>query len=67
MDKQMRFVIAGAALGGIIGALAAVVYSRAAEVEQGEGQQSQSKLGASRIARLGLLVLGTVREILSIT
>ncbi len=65
MQRSMRFVIAGVTLGAVLGAVAALVYARAARPE--EHQEPPVELGASRIARLGLLVLGTVREILSLT
>jgi len=68
VQKSMRFVIAGVALGAILGAVVALVVARVAQPDQdGEPQEPLPELGASRIARLGLLVLGAVREILSIT
>ncbi len=64
----MRFVFAGIALGAIAGAVAALIYTRAAGPEEREGvQEPLPELGASRIARLGLAVLATVREILALT
>jgi hypothetical protein len=70
VNKNMRFVIAGVALGAVAGAIAGLLYTRAMPAEgvaEGVGQEPPADLDLPQIARLGLLVLGTVRQILALT
>ncbi len=64
MNQNMRNMIIGVALGAVMGALIGLFYTRMRPAEGPGGREEPSDLGASQILRLGLLVLGTVREIL---
>lgn len=70
MKNNLRYVLAGAALGAILGALAGLIHMRATSQRSGSpesAQQSAAELDLSQIARLGLVVLGAVRQILTWT
>lgn len=65
MDQNMRNMLIGVSLGAIAGALVGLFYKRIRPAEgPGMEGEEQPDLGVSQILRLGLLVLGTVREIL---
>jgi hypothetical protein len=64
LNQNTRNMIIGVALGAIAGALVGLFYTRARPAEGSGAKAEQEDLGVPQILRLGLLVLGTVREIL---
>ena len=63
MKASLRFVIAGAALGAILGAFGGWVYSRRAEGKGGELME----IDKSRLFHLGTSVVGIVRQIVELS
>ena len=64
MNPNMRNMIIGIALGAIVGALIGLFYTRVRPAEGPDGTVEEPQdMGVPQILRLGLLVLGTVREI----
>lgn len=62
-DKN-RYIVIGAALGAILGAIGGLIYLRA--FSEKTSDSSESKLGWSQIGRLAMVVLSAVRQIFSL-
>ena len=71
MKNNLRYVLVGMALGAVLGAVAGLIHMRATSPQAGSAAGAQSpaleELDLSHVARLGLLVLGTVKQILALT
>lgn len=64
MQDKNRYIVLGAALGALLGAIGGLIYTRTF-VEKAGGA-SESKLGWPQIGRLAMVVLSAVRQIFSL-
>lgn len=68
MRSEARRALAGAAVGAILGALAAVVYTRVEEsraVRAGVNRRELAPLDLQQLATVGVHVVNVLRQILS--
>ena len=69
MKSNTRIILSGVALGAVLGAVGALIYTRLLSDDGAmrQGQGATEDLDFSQIARLALHIVGVIRQIIAIT